>query len=84
MRNVMISLIRLYQSTFSPDHGPMKARHPYGYCPQEPSCSEFALRAIERRGAIVGLALAVKRVLGCHPWRRPSREKIAKVLARTS
>src|SRR5581483_1702104 len=37
-------------------------------CRFAPSCSAFALEAIERHGAWVGARLAVARVLRCHPW----------------
>lgn len=37
-------------------------------CRFEPSCSAYALEAIETHGAIRGYALAVRRVCRCHPW----------------
>lgn len=37
-------------------------------CRYEPSCSHYALEALERHGAIAGLWLATRRVLRCHPW----------------
>jgi len=37
-------------------------------CRYEPSCSRYALTALERHGAGRGAALALKRVLSCHPW----------------
>lgn len=33
-----------------------------------PSCSQYALEAIEKHGPLRGLGLSVKRVLQCHPW----------------
>lgn len=33
-----------------------------------PSCSQYALEAIEKHGPLRGLGLSVKRVLRCHPW----------------
>ena len=38
-------------------------------CRFAPSCSAFASEAIERHGAAVGLALAIRRLARCHPWR---------------
>ena len=35
------------------------------YCP---SCSEYAIEALRRHGALVGLWLALRRTLRCHPW----------------
>ncbi|MCT4559898.1 MAG: membrane protein insertion efficiency factor YidD [Crocinitomicaceae bacterium] len=37
-------------------------------CRFEPTCSHYALEAIEKRGVLVGLFLAVKRIGRCHPW----------------
>jgi putative membrane protein insertion efficiency factor len=39
-----------------------------GHCRFSPSCSAFALEALERYGARRGAALAVRRVARCHPW----------------
>ena len=76
MRNLLIHAIELYQATLSPDHGPFRHLHPYGFCRHEPTCSEFARQAIRQRGAVVGIALAMKRLLSCHPWNRLSEAKI--------
>jgi putative membrane protein insertion efficiency factor len=37
-------------------------------CRFEPSCSQYALDALERHGALAGSALAGARLLRCHPW----------------
>lgn len=39
-----------------------------GSCRYAPSCSAYALEALERHGALRGGWLAVLRVLRCHPW----------------
>jgi uncharacterized protein len=53
-------LIRLYQLFVSPLLGPN--------CRFAPSCSEYAAEAIARHGPWRGTALAVRRLLRCHPW----------------
>jgi len=37
-------------------------------CRFEPTCSHYALTALQRHGAIVGASLAAGRLLRCHPW----------------
>ena len=60
MRTLAIFLIRLYQWTVSPLLG--------SNCRFHPSCSQYALEAIERFGVLRGVWLAVKRIGRCHPW----------------
>ena len=37
-------------------------------CRYEPTCSAYALEAVELHGAVKGGALAARRLLRCHPW----------------
>jgi len=37
-------------------------------CRFEPTCSRYALDALEQHGAVAGSYLAARRVLRCHPW----------------
>ncbi len=55
-----VGLIRIYQLTLSPWLG-RRCRH-------LPSCSAYALEAIERFGPLRGGWLGVKRLARCHPW----------------
>jgi putative membrane protein insertion efficiency factor len=60
MRFVARFLIRLYQWTLSPWLG--------GACRFYPSCSNYALEAVEIHGAVRGSWLALKRLCKCHPF----------------
>lgn len=60
MRRAAIFLIRVYQWTLSPLLGPA--------CRFHPSCSQYALEAIQRFGCARGGWLAFKRLGRCHPW----------------
>lgn len=67
-KNALIILIKIYQKSFSPDHGWFKSRFPAGYCRFYPSCSEYGHQVIKKRGAILGTLLASWRILRCNPW----------------
>ncbi|MBT2970168.1 MAG: membrane protein insertion efficiency factor YidD [Candidatus Thiodiazotropha sp. (ex Ctena orbiculata)] len=60
MRRILIFLIKLYQTILSPFVGQ--------HCRFYPSCSSYALEALEKHGSIRGLWLSIKRVSRCHPW----------------
>ncbi len=79
-RNVLVWLITGYQHTLSPDHGPLKHLHPYGYCRHSPTCSAYAKDVISKRGVIVGVPLSVWRILRCNPFVKPSEERIRQML----
>jgi len=57
---LFIGLIKGYQKFVSP----MMAPH----CRFTPTCSQYALEAVQRFGVIKGLFMASKRILKCHPF----------------
>jgi hypothetical protein len=61
IRFPFILLIRLYQILLSPLLGANKCRY-------QPTCSHYAIGAIEEWGVLKGGYMAVKRILRCHPW----------------
>lgn len=75
-----IAMIRAYQATLSPDHSPLKHLHPYGFCLHHPTCSEYAVEQLKKRGLIVGSILTITRVLSCNPFKAPTDAKL-RVLA---
>lgn len=79
-RNILIGMIDLYQMTLSPDHGPLRHMHPYGFCRHEPTCSEYGKRVLCEYGVIVGTVLIAGRVLSCNPFTPPSERKFKKML----
>jgi len=74
MRAFLVFLIKLYRYLISPWVG--------HHCRFHPTCSLYALTAIERFGALHGSCLAAKRLLKCHPWHDggldPVPEKLGK------
>lgn len=67
-RLVAITILRIYQKTLSFDHGVFSLFFPNGYCRYHPTCSEYAIKALEKYGFIKGGLKAVWRVLRCNPW----------------
>ena len=60
MKMLLIGLIRLYRYFISPLLG--------NRCRFHPSCSEYAVEALQRHGTWRGTWLAMRRLSRCHPW----------------
>jgi uncharacterized protein len=60
MKKICIWLIRWYQTCISPLTPPS--------CRYTPTCSQYALEAIQKYGVLRGGWLALKRLSRCHPW----------------
>jgi len=57
---ILARLLRAYRVIISPMYGQV--------CRYYPSCSAYALEAVETHGALRGTWLAARRLLRCHPW----------------
>ena len=62
MKALLIWMIRFYQWEISPARPPC--------CRFIPTCSAYALEAVEKYGALKGGLLAVRRILRCNPFHR--------------
>lgn len=62
MKNFLIFLVRFYQKHISPLKKPC--------CRYVPTCSQYALEALQKYGAAKGTWLAVKRLARCQPFYR--------------
>lgn len=60
MKRAMLASLRFYKRRISPLLPPA--------CKYTPTCSEYAMQAVERYGAVYGGYLAAKRLLRCHPF----------------
>lgn len=60
MRRILVTLIRVYQWLLSPLLGQN--------CRYHPSCSHYAIEAVEIHGPVRGTWMALRRVGRCHPW----------------
>ena len=62
IKKFFIYLIKKYQKYISP------TLSLFSRCPYTPSCSNYAIKAIEKYGAIKGTALGFWRILRCNPF----------------
>jgi uncharacterized protein len=60
MSRLLLAAIRGYRFLLSPWWG--------NQCRFTPSCSEFAIHAIQKHGSMRGSWLALRRLSKCHPW----------------
>ena len=60
MKYPLIWLLKAYRFAISPLYGQV--------CKFHPTCSAYALQAVETHGALRGSWLAGRRILRCHPW----------------
>ena len=62
MKNALISMVKFYQRSISPAKPPC--------CRFVPTCSQYAVEALEKYGAAKGSALALRRISRCHPFHK--------------
>lgn len=59
-RNAAVLVLTGYRTVISPLYGDV--------CRYYPSCSAYAMQAIQEYGVLIGTVLAARRVARCHPW----------------
>jgi putative membrane protein insertion efficiency factor len=62
MKALVLGALRFYKRAISPTLPPA--------CRYTPTCSEYAIEAVERFGVVRGAWLATRRLLSCHPFAR--------------
>lgn len=60
IRALLVGLVKGYRYFLSPWLG--------SACRFEPTCSQYALQALDRHGGLAGAYLSARRLLRCHPW----------------
>jgi hypothetical protein len=79
-QGILVLLVRAYQRLVSPAltvvFGPLAG------CRFEPTCSQFALEAVEKHGAVRGSWLASRRLCRCHPWGGCGYDPVPQTLGR--
>ena len=76
MKYVLIWLLKGYRFAISPLYGQV--------CRYHPTCSAYALEAVQTHGALRGTWLAMRRVARCHPWAAGGLDPVPPVKNRTS
>ncbi|HHT45206.1 MAG TPA: membrane protein insertion efficiency factor YidD [Fastidiosipila sp.] len=72
MARFLISVIRWYQRKISAGRPPT--------CRFSPTCSQYAIEAIQKRGALIGTAKATWRVLRCNPFGKGGYDPVDKTM----
>jgi hypothetical protein len=67
-RESLVLLAQIYQRTLSPWMG--------GNCKYQPTCSEYFITAVRKRGAIVGGAMGLWRIVRCNPLSRGGHDPV--------
>ena len=70
MTRFLMALVKCYQLTLSPFFGQQ--------CRFSPSCSHYAIEALQAHGAIKGSWLTIKRLSHCHPWHVGGHDPVPK------
>lgn len=76
MKSLLVLLVRGYQLCISPFLGQN--------CRFYPSCSQYAIEAINRHGAMKGGWLSTKRLCKCHPWHPGGLDPVPESSTKTS
>lgn len=67
-RQALIFVIELYRAWVSPMRMPT--------CRFEPTCSTYAVEALQKRGFVYGSLLSIWRLLKCGPWHKPGYDPV--------
>jgi putative membrane protein insertion efficiency factor len=74
MKSALLGLLRLYKRWISPAFPPS--------CRYVPTCSEYAMEAVERHGVVRGGLMAGWRLLRCHPLAKGGLDAVVKDASR--
>jgi len=65
-QHILVAAVRAYRWIISPAQ--LFLFGSSGGCRFTPTCSQYALAAVQSHGALAGTLLATKRICRCHPW----------------
>lgn len=68
--SLLVALVKGYQLALSPFFGQQ--------CRFTPTCSQYAIEALQAHSSVKGLLLIVKRISRCHPWHAGGHDPVPK------
>jgi putative membrane protein insertion efficiency factor len=74
MKRAVLAALRFYKAQVSPALPPA--------CRYTPTCSEYAIEAVEQYGAVRGTVMAIRRVISCNPFARGGYDPVPQRVAR--
>ena len=74
MKRAVLAALRFYKAQVSPALPPA--------CRYTPTCSEYAIEAVEQYGAVRGTVMAIHRVISCNPFARGGYDPVPQRVAR--
>ncbi|MDD2693405.1 MAG: membrane protein insertion efficiency factor YidD [Candidatus Gracilibacteria bacterium] len=79
IKKTLIFIVRQYQKYLSPDHSVWaKSLNRPPYCKHIPSCSDYMIESLEKKGVIIGLIKGTGRILRCNPWSKGGYNPVEK------
>jgi uncharacterized protein len=73
-QHILVAAIRAYRWTISPAQ--VFIFGSTGGCRFTPTCSQYAVEAVQAHGALAGTLLATKRICRCHPWAEAGHDPV--------
>jgi putative membrane protein insertion efficiency factor len=81
-QHILVFAIRAYRWTISPAQVFLFGAN--AGCRFTPTCSQYAIEAIQSRGVLAGSAMAAKRICRCHPWGGCGHDPVSKFRIQSS
>ncbi|RAL57725.1 membrane protein insertion efficiency factor YidD [Candidatus Gracilibacteria bacterium GN02-872] len=77
-QKIIIRTIKVYQKYLSPDHSFWAKHRNHPYCRYFPTCSQYFIEAVEKKGAICGSLKGIWRIMRCMPWSKGGYDPVEK------
>ncbi|MFK7780167.1 MAG: membrane protein insertion efficiency factor YidD [Candidatus Gracilibacteria bacterium] len=78
LQKSIIKIVKKYQKYISPDHSFWAKDNP-PYCQHIPSCSEYMVESVEKKGAFLGSIKGIFRIMRCMPWNKGGYDPVDKI-----